>query len=65
MKTSVEERVTDLEKQVADLKAKVLKLTPVKKDWRRTVGMLTDDELSREADRRGAEWRRQSDDTDS
>ena len=65
MKNSVEERVNELEKQLAELTAKVLKLTPVTKDWRQTVGTLRDDELAREADRRGAEWRRQASDTET
>lgn len=57
--------MNELEKQVAELTAKVLQLTPVKKDWRRTVGTLTDDKLSREADRRGAQRRRQANDMES
>lgn len=64
MKATVEERVKDLEEQVAALTAKVLELKPAKKDWRRTVGTLTDDELSREADLLGAEWRRRRSDND-
>ena len=62
METTIEKRLNDLEKQVVELTAKVLRLTPHVKDWRRTVGMLVDDELSREVDRLGAEWRRQSND---
>lgn len=62
METTIEKRLNDLEKQVVELTAKVLRLTPPVKDWRRTVGMLVDDELSREVDRLGAEWRRQSND---
>jgi len=59
METTIEERLHDLEKQVADLTATVLRLTPPVKDWRRTVGTLPYDEISREADRLGREWREQ------
>ena len=45
METTIEKRLNDLEKQVVELTAKVLRLTPPAKDWRRTVGMLVDDEL--------------------
>ncbi len=53
----VTERLTDLEKQFAELRALVLRLTPRKKDWRATVGMMPDDDVSRSADRLGREWR--------
>jgi len=33
-------------KKVADLSSTVLGLTPRKKDWRSTVGMLRDDDLA-------------------
>ena len=56
---TVEQRLAELEKQFAELRATVLRLTPKKKDWRSTVGALVDDEISREADRLGAEYRAQ------
>ena len=56
---TVEQRLAELEKQFAELRATVLRLTPKKKDWRSTVGTLVDDEISREADRLGAEYRAQ------
>jgi hypothetical protein len=53
----VTERLTDLETQFTELRALVLRLTPRKKDWRATVGMMPDDDVSRSADRLGREWR--------
>lgn len=57
--TVMEERLAELERQFAELRDQVLGLKTVKKDWRATVGMMPDDELSRDAQRLGAEWRRQ------
>jgi hypothetical protein len=57
MESTLEQRVMDLEKRVAELTAKVTGSGSVRKDWRKTVGMLPDDEISREADRLGREWR--------
>jgi hypothetical protein len=54
---SVAERLAELEKQFAELRALVLRLTPARKDWRSTVGMMPDDEISRSGDRLGREWR--------
>lgn len=54
---TLEERFTQLERQFADLRAEVLGLQPRKKDWRRTVGMMPDDDLSRSAARLGRERR--------
>jgi hypothetical protein len=51
-------RLDELEKEFVELRNRVIGIKPVKKDWRRTVGMMPDDELSREAQRLGAEWRR-------
>ena len=59
MSQQLEQRVEDLEKKVAELSAQILGLQPPKKDWRRTVGSLPDDELSREAERLGREYRQQ------
>lgn len=60
---TVEQRLAELEKQCAELRATILKATPKKKDWRSTVGTLVDDEISREADRLGAEYRTQQRET--
>lgn len=57
MEQTLENRVASLEQTLAQLTAKVLQLTPVKKDWQATLGMLPDDELSREAERLGREYR--------
>jgi hypothetical protein len=55
---SLQQRFDELEKEFAAVRDRVLGIKPVKKDWRSTVGMMPDDELSREAQRLGAEWRR-------
>ena len=39
---SLEQRITALEKEVADLKALQPKAGARQKDWRRTIGMFTD-----------------------
>jgi hypothetical protein len=59
MAETIEKRVDELEKKVADLSTTVLRLTPQKKDWKSTIGMLREDELSKEADRLGSEYRKQ------
>lgn len=58
--STMEERVADLEKQFAALEARVLNLAPKTKDWRTTVGMMPDDEISRSGERLGREWREQA-----
>lgn len=50
--------IDELEKEFVELRNRVIGIKPVKKDRRRTVGMMPDDELSREAQSLGAEWRR-------
>lgn len=57
---SIEERFIQLEKQFTELRAEVLGLHPRAKDWRRIVGMMPDDEMSRSAARLGREWRDQA-----
>ena len=57
---SIEERFAQLEKQFSELRTEVLGLQPRAKDWRRTVGMMPDDEMSRSAARLGREWRDQA-----
>ena len=59
MLQTLEERVEELERKVAELSAQALDLRPPQKDWRRTVGSMTDDEIAREAERRGREYRQQ------
>ncbi|HEU0010414.1 MAG TPA: hypothetical protein VFT34_11415 [Verrucomicrobiae bacterium] len=59
MSQTLEKRVEDLEKKVAELSAQVLRLQPPRKDWHRTVGSMPDDELTREAERLGREYRQQ------
>jgi predicted nucleic acid-binding Zn-ribbon protein len=59
MSQTLEERVEDLERKVAELTAQTRALRPREKDWRRTVGSMTDDEMAREAERLGREYRQQ------
>ena len=54
---SIEERFAHLEKEFSDLREEVVGLRSQTKDWRRTVGMIPDDETSRSAAQRGREWR--------
>lgn len=56
MPQTLAERVDELEKRVAELTA-ALKIKPTTKDWLSTVGTWQQDELSREADRLGREYR--------
>nr|ACO70929.1 hypothetical protein [uncultured Verrucomicrobiota bacterium] len=59
MQATAEQRIDALEREVAELRATVLRLTPVKKDWQSTVGMFADDETFDEAVRLGREYREQ------
>jgi hypothetical protein len=59
MSQTLEERVDELERKVAVLRAPALDLRPSQKDWRRSVGSMTDDEMAREAERLGREYRQQ------
>ncbi len=59
MSETLEQRVEDLERQVADLSEQVLNLRRPKKDWWRTVGSIPDDEITREAERLGRDYRNQ------
>jgi hypothetical protein len=58
--TTVEERLTRIEREFDELKHQVLDLKPLAKDWRQTVGAIPDDELSRNAEKLGREWREQA-----
>ena len=55
---SVEKRVEALEREFAMLRDQVVGLKPLRKDWRATIGILPDDDLTRSAWRRGAAWRK-------
>lgn len=46
---TIEQRVADLEQEVADLSGKIPS-PPVEKDWRSTVGMFAGDSVMREVD---------------
>ncbi len=59
MSQTLEKRVESLEREFSQLRAQVLSLKQSGKDWRRTVGMLEDDNLTREAERLGREYREQ------
>jgi hypothetical protein len=51
--SQVEKRLAALEEQMAGL----LGEGAARKDWKSAVGMWKDDEMSREIDRLGREWR--------
>jgi len=58
MDATIETRIETLERQVADLTTKVTGVAASgAKDWRSSVGMLPNDEISEEADRLGRQWR--------
>ena len=59
MAQTLEQRVEELERRISELTEQVLNLRPVKKDWRRTVGSMPEDEMTREAERLGREYRKQ------
>ena len=54
----LEARMQQLEHQVAQMAAQLLRLSPPVKDWRLTVGKFQDSPISREADKLGEEYRR-------
>lgn len=60
MEATLEQRMASIEREFDALKRQVLRLNPRSKDWRNTVGMMPDDELSRSAERLGREWREQA-----
>ena len=57
---TIEERLTRIEREFDELKYEVLGLKPRAKSWRQTVGMIPDDELSRNAEKLGREWREEA-----
>ena len=58
MSQTLEKRVTELEKKVAELSAQPIRSNR-KKDWRRTIGMFRKDPEFEEAVRLGREYREQ------
>ena len=54
---TVEERLTRIELEFEELKHQVIGVKPMVKDWRQTVGAIPDDEVSRNAEKLGREWR--------
>ena len=58
--TTVEERLTRIERKFDELRQEVLDLKPRAKSWRQTVGAIPDDELSRSAEKLGRKWREQA-----
>ena len=59
MSQTIESRVEDLERRYSELAAQVLDLKRRKKDWRSTFGTLENDDMTREAERLGREYRKQ------
>jgi hypothetical protein len=59
MSQSVEKRLECLEREFSELRARALNFRQGKKDWRSTFGTLEDDEMTREAERLGREYREQ------
>jgi hypothetical protein len=63
MPETLEKRVQEIEKKVAELGA-IVGAGRRQKDWLGTVGTLADDELSRDAQRLGREYRDRMNDSD-
>ena len=63
MPEALQKRLDEIEKRVAELSA-IVGVGPRRKDWLATVGTLPDDELSREAERMGREYRDGLNDSD-
>jgi hypothetical protein len=59
MSQTLEQRVEYLEKEFSELRAQILNLRRPTKDWRSTFGTLEDDEITREAEKLGREYREQ------
>lgn len=58
MSKTLEQRVEELEQQVAELMSEG-RTSPLKKDWRRAIGAFADDPTFDEAERLGREYRKQ------
>ncbi|MDB6003869.1 MAG: hypothetical protein JWR15_856 [Prosthecobacter sp.] len=52
----LEQKLAELQQRVETLEAQIKPMA--KRNWRNAIGMLKDDDLSREAARLGAEWRK-------
>jgi len=59
MSQTLEQRLETLERKFSELSARLLELRRPKRDWRSTVGTLVDDDMTREAERLGREYRDQ------
>jgi prefoldin subunit 5 len=57
---TLEERVKNLEKEFTELRAQILTLKQIRKDWRSTCGTLEADEVTQEAEQLGREYRQQT-----
>jgi hypothetical protein len=55
-KSNLEERVAALEREVAELREALANGGP-KKDWRRTIGMFTGDEVMKQIDEAARKFR--------
>ncbi len=56
---TLQQKVTELEKQFAELRVQVLGVKPRTKNWERTAGSFPRDEMTVEAEKLGREWRHQ------
>ena len=63
MPETLEQRLDEVEKKVAELGA-IVGAGPGRKDWLATVGTLPDDALARDADQLGREYRDRLKDSD-
>ena len=63
MPDTLEQRLDEVEKKVAELGA-IVGTGPGRKDWLATVGTLSNDPLAREADQLGREYRERLNDSD-
>lgn len=63
MPETLEKCLDEIEKRVAELGA-IVGVEPRRKNWLATVGTLPDDDLSREAERMGREYRERLNDSD-
>jgi len=63
MPETLEQRMEEVEKKVAELGA-IVGAGSCKKDWLSTVGTLPEDQISRDAERLGQEYRYRPNDSD-
>jgi len=62
---NIEERVTNLEREIDELKTslnKPLDTAPTQKDWRRVIGTIQDDEEFKDIIQGGRDYRNQAND---